>query len=383
MISRLLKDETLASMKEFKCICITGPRQSGKTTLAKSCFPHLPYISLEDPDVANAAANDGRKFLQQFPKGAILDEVQRVPDLFRYLQTHLDKNKRNGQFVLSGSNNFLLQENISQSLAGRVAYIDLLPFSLQEIQAAKKKLTIDEYIFNGGYPSVITAQSTAARWLPNYIKTYLDRDVRLLRNVGNMRQFQQFVFLCAARAGQLLNIQSIAKAINVDHKTIQAWLSVLESSYIIYLVQPYYTNFNKRVIKAPKLYFYDTGILCYLLGIKSSTALRKHEMYGNVFENYVMTEIVKNRANKQQYGNVSFFRDSAGNEVDVILEKDGQVIPVEIKAAKKSDSGMMKNLTWWQKLSRQQEGVIVYQGKDQFNEINNIQWLNWDGIKAL
>ncbi|MFM2047633.1 MAG: hypothetical protein RI955_179, partial [Bacteroidota bacterium] len=315
--------------------------------------------------------------LEKYKNGAILDEVQRVPDLFRYLQTHLDKYKRNGQFVLSGSNNFLMQQNISQTLAGRVAYIDLLPLSIAEILSQKKTTTLDTCILQGGYPSIVSGDSTAARWMPNYIKTYLDRDVRLLRNIGNIRQFNQFIKLCAARAGQILNIQGIATDIGVDHKTIQAWLSVLESSYIVFLLQPYYQNFNKRVIKTPKIYFYDTGLLCHLLGIKTVKDLKSNQHYGNIFENLIISELRKNRTNHQQSGDMYFFRDSAGNEVDVILEKDGSIIPIEIKSSAKYDSSYLKSIRWWQKLNRTDGGILIYSGIDKQDKDSQIEILNW------
>lgn len=381
MIKRILAAEIIATFKEFKAVCITGPRQSGKTTLAKSIFPKLPYVSLEDPDTALDAHTDGRRFLEKYKNGAILDEVQRVPDLFRYLQTHLDKHKRNGQFVLSGSNNFLMQQNISQTLAGRVAYIDLMPLSLQEVLTQKKKASIDALILAGGYPAVVSGQATASRWLPNYIKTYLDRDVRLLRNIGNIRQFNQFIKLCAARAGQILNIQGIATDIGVDHKTIQAWLSVLESSYIIFLLQPYFENFNKRVIKTPKIYFHDTGLLCHLLGIKTAAALKANRHYGNIFENYVVSEIKKNRSNHLQHGDMFYFRDSAGNEVDVLLEKEDGIIPVEIKASQKFDTSQLKGIKWWQKITRGESGILVYGGTTLQHE--NIHCLNWKNVSDV
>jgi predicted AAA+ superfamily ATPase len=377
MIKRILTSEIEAAFKEFKAICITGPRQSGKTTLAQKSFPKLPYVSLEDPDNAMDAHTNGRAFLEKFKSGAILDEVQRVPDLFRYLQTHLDKYKRNGQFVLSGSNNFLMQQNISQTLAGRVAYIDLLPLSIAEILSQKKTTNLETCILQGGYPSIVNGDSTIARWMPNYIKTYLDRDVRLLRNIGNIRQFNQFIKLCAARAGQILNIQGIATDIGVDHKTIQAWLSVLESSYIVFLLQPYYQNFNKRVIKTPKIYFYDTGLLCHLLGIKTTKDLKSNQHFGNIFENFIISELRKNRTNHQQSGDMYFFRDSAGNEVDVILEKDGSIIPIEIKSSVKFDSVYLKNIRWWQKLNRTDGGMLIYSGVDKQDVDSQIEILNW------
>ena len=384
MLKRTLIAEVKQTANEFKIVCVTGPRQSGKTTLCKQVFTKMKYVSLEDPDTAFSAEKDGRTFLKQFKHGAIIDEAQRVPSLFNYLQGIVDHKNTNGQFVLTGSNNFLMQHNISQSLAGRVGYIELLPFSLNELNKNKfKNGDLNEHILRGFYPAVITKVSTAQRWFPNYIKTYLERDVRMIRNVGNIVLFSKFLKLCAGRAAQLLNVNNLANEVGVDNKTIQAWLGVLESSYVIYLLQPYHQNFNKRVIKSPKLYFYDVGLLCSLLGIQTINALKKSNFYGALFENFMMTEIRKNRFNKEQTGDMYFFRDSSGNEVDAIVEKNDTLVAVEIKSAKKTDSSSIKNIKWFQKVFRQDGGILINGGETTKSWDNNIEQLGWKDVEYL
>ncbi len=384
MINRLLIKEAKEAAADFKIVCVTGPRQSGKTTLCKQVFSKKPYLSIEDPDVALRAEKDGRAFLNQFKNGAVLDEVQRVPSLFNYLQNIVDTKNTNNQFVLTGSNNFLMQTNISQSLAGRVGYIELLPFSLGELKDSKlKKRSLEESILNGFYPSVITEKTTAQRWLPNYIKTYVERDVRLIRNIGNIILFNKFLKLCAGRAGQLLNVNNLAVEVGVDNKTIQAWLSVLESSYLIFLLHPYHQSFNKRIIKSPKLYFYDTGVLCNLLGITSVTALKKNSSYGALFENFIVAEVKKNRLNKQQFGGMYFYRDSTGNEVDIILENDEGLMPVEIKSSKKTDASSLKNLKWFQKVFRQTGGLLINGSNENRSFANGIEQIGWELVSDI
>ena len=381
MITRALLQETLQTAKEFKVVCITGPRQSGKTTLCRQAFPGYRYISLEDADMAEQAMNNTRKFLLQFKRGVILDEVQRVPQVFNYLQRIVDEKKVYGKYILTGSNNFLMQNNISQSLSGRAGYIELLPFSLNELRNSKAgKRSIEQNILKGFYPPVVTGKATPERWLPNYIKTYIERDVRMLRNVGNLALFNKFIKLCAGRAAQIININALAIDTGVDNKTMQAWLSVLEGSYIIYFLRPHHENFNKQVIKSPKLYFYDTGLLCSLLGITSEAALKKSNHYGALFENFIVTEIRKNRLNKEQAGEMSFFRDNSGNEVDLILEKNETLLPIEIKSSKKPDRGAIKGLQWWQKVFRQSGGALIYGGNDERSYDNQIEQLSWKSV---
>jgi hypothetical protein len=365
MIKRLLFEEAEETAREFKIVSVTGPRQSGKTTLCKHVFRNKPYVSFEDLDILEKAESFPRDFINNYKDGAVFDEIQRVPGLFNYLQTHVDRIGRNNQFVISGSNNFLLQQSISQSLAGRAAYIELLPFSLLELQEHWKKTESPEFfMLNGFYPSIVTNQSSAERWFPNYLKTYIERDVRMIRNIENLNLFSKFVKLAAARSGQILNINNLANETGVDNKTINAWLSVLQSSYIVFLLQPYYNSFNKRVIKSPKMYFYDVGLLCNILGLTSEPAIKSSNMYGALFENLVISEIKKNRFNKSQYGDIYYLRDSTGNEVDLVLEKDGNLIPVEIKSSANTTRSDYKNLKWFQKLYRINNGLLINQNKE-------------------
>ncbi len=383
-VTRSIKKKVAAAAKEFKALCITGPRQSGKTTLARMMFPRKPYITLEDPDTALFATENTRAFLQQYTDGAILDEAHRVPQIFNYLQAILDKQKKASLFVLTGSNNFLMQASLSQTLAGRAGYIELLPFSYDEIASTKKtKFSLEKMLFTGGYPSLYSGKATPTRWMGNYIKTYLERDVRLLRNIGNLNQFQKFVKLCADRAAQILNIQNLSVDAGIDNKTALAWLGVLEASYIIHLLPPYYKNYSKRVIKTPKLYFYDNGLLCYLLDIKSESSIRNHQKKGALFENWCVTELKKNRFNAGQQGNLFYFRDSNGNEVDVLIEKNEHIIPIEIKSSTKFDRQQVNSIKWWQKLSRTENGILLYGGEKNDIIDENISVSSWREIGSL
>lgn len=378
MISRSILKETKETANDFKVVCVTGPRQSGKTTLCKQVFKNKPYVTLEDPDIATIAKSNERKFLNQFKNGAILDEVQRVPTLFNYLQGIVDSKNKNNQFVLTGSNNFLMQQNISQSLAGRVGYIELLPFSLNELKRTKyKNRSLEESILNGFYPSIVTKKTTAQRWLINYLMTYVERDVRLIKNIGNTFLFNKFIKLVAGRAAQLLNVNTLANEVGVDNKTINSWLGILQSSYIAYSLIPFHQNFNKRVIKSPKIYFYDTGLLCFLLNIHSISALKKSKYYGAIFENFIVSEIKKNRTNKEQNGEMYFFRDSAGNEVDLILEKEEKLIPIEIKSTKKVNTDSTKNLRWFNKVFREDGGILINSGDISQTLPYDFELLSW------
>lgn len=383
-IGRTLSEETFETAKEFKIVCVIGPRQSGKTTLCKQLFTEKAYVNLEDPDVLLFAKTNPRAFLAKYPKGAIFDEVQRIPELFNYLQGIVDSSDEMGQFILSGSNNFLMQQNISQSLAGRVGYIELLPFSLSELEASNiQNESLNKQMLEGFYPDIIRKKSSASRWISNYIRTYLERDVRLIRNIGDILVFSKFLKICASRTSQLLNISSIAKEIGVEHKTLDAWMSVLESSYILYRLPPYFNNFNKRLIKSSKIYFYDTGIVCHLLGIRSVEGLQKSNYYGAIFENFIISEIIKNRKNKEQFGEVYFYRDSTGNEVDVLIENEGSLIPIEIKSAVKIQKEHHKNLKWFQKVFRQEGGILLYAGNENESFPNEIEQLSWTNVKDL
>jgi predicted AAA+ superfamily ATPase len=384
MIIRTATEEVKLLAKQFKAIAIVGPRQSGKTTLSRYVFANKPYVSLENPDIRRFAIDDPRGFLEQYKSGAIFDEAQRVPDLFSYLQQILDEGVQKGQFILTGSNNFLLQENISQSLAGRIAYLYLLPFSLEEAKkATPQPLTVEDAMFKGGYPPIYDNQIEPEKWLPNYIMTYIERDVRQIKNISNLNLFERFLKLCAGRTGQLLNMNSLAIEAGVDSKTIASWLSVLESSFIIHLLKPHHQNFNKRLVKMPKLYFYDTGLVCSLLGITKAAELRLHPLKGNLFENFVISELMKERFNKNLPLNIYFWRDSTGNEIDVIIDEGTTLYPVEIKAGKTITSDYFKNFQFWNKITGINEGAVIYAGDTEQKRSNGINVVPWNSSQLL
>ena len=382
MVTRKILAEAKCCLTQFRALCITGPRQSGKTTLSKQLFKGKPYVSFENPSVQQEAERNPKAFLKKYSNGAIFDEVQRVPDIFRYLQEVLDTNKKRGQFILTGSNNFLLQEQVSQSLAGRAGYLSLLPFSYAELKQAKLAPTeIKKLILRGGYPEIWDENLDTGIWMNSYVQTYVQRDVRLLRNINNLGAFTKFIYLCANHAGQILNRDTLANQTGVDTKTILAWLSLLENSYIIYLVQPWFNNMNKRIVKSPKLYFYDTGLLCHLLGIKSVSALEKNIAYGAIFENWIITEIKKNKFNGGQNDGLYYFRDNVGNEVDLITEKNGVPLAIEIKSSAKVNSTMFRGLYFWQKNQPMSNSILVHAGKMDraINEKLNI--VPWSAIE--
>ena len=365
---------------KFPALAVTGPRQSGKTTLVKMVFPDKPYVSLENPDIKEQAEDDPKTFLARFPGGAILDEVQRTPHLFSYLQQILDDSKKKGLFILTGSNQFLLQESISQTLAGRVAYIELLPYSLQEIQlATTKKLTLENILFTGAYPAIYTRKMKPQDWFPNYIRTYIDRDVKLIKNIGNLYQFQKLLRLCAARTGQLLNRNNLAIETGVDNKTVQSWLSVLENSYLIYFLRPYHKNFSKRLVKIPKLYFYDTGLACALLEIKDAKMLSLHPVRGALFENFVITELIKHRYNNGLRSNLYFWRDNKGKEIDVLLDEGLTANAIEIKSGATLRNEFFNNLSYWQQLTGAKKATLIY-GGDESYRYKNYSVQSWQDI---
>lgn len=380
--------DSIRSLKEiagsFKAIVITGPRQSGKTTLTKSFFPDEPYITLENPSDRNLALADPISFLSAFPQGAILDEVQKAPELFSYLQGILDSSIEKGKFVLTGSNNFLLLESISQSLAGRVGYLDLLPFSIHEREKCPDPpISLEENIFLGGYPAIVHDKIKPETWFASYVRTYVERDVRLIKNISDLTTFQRFLYLCAGRIGQQINLTNLANDTGVDHKTIQSWLGVLQASYIVYPLPPYYKNFNKRLTKSSKLYFYDTGLVCYLLGIRSPEEITNHGYRGPLFENFVITELLKNRFNAGQRSNLFYWRESGGNEIDVLIDKGNFQIPLEIKSAATLNMDFFKGLTYWEKLTGQKEGLILIYAGEGGKKYKNVSVFNWKDITDI
>jgi hypothetical protein len=380
MIKREAEKEIIDLSRQFKAVALVGPRQSGKTTLARKAFAHLPYVNLENLDTRNFALNDPRGFLKQYASGAIIDEAQRTPELFAYLQQTLDESAEKGRFIITGSNNFLLQENISQTLAGRIAYLYLLPFTINEIGATSD---VDSIIHKGLYPPIYDQNIEPSKWYANYTRTYVERDVRQIKNITNLNAFEKFLRLCAGRVGQLLNMNSLAIEAGVDGKTIASWISVLESSFIIFKLQPHHASFNKRIVKMPKLYFYDTGLACSLLGISSPLQLNTHYAKGSLFENFVITELVKIRYNQGENHNLFFWRDSIGHEVDLLVETPKGLFPIEIKAGSTINDNFFKGIEYWNRLAGNKKGIIVYNGEGKQERSSGIKILPWHNINCI
>ena len=368
MIEREVAPALRQAAQSYSVIAITGPRQSGKTTLSRAVFPDKTYVSLEDPDQLDFALSDPRRFLGGFPRGAILDEVQRAPDLFSYIQGIVDERQEPGFFVLTGSQHFGLLDGISQTLAGRVALFDLLPFSFAELQTADIQIpSLDHLLFTGQYPPLFDRNLDPLDWYGDYIRTYVERDVRQITAVQNLHVFQTFVRLCAGRIGQVLDLSGLANDAGITHNTASAWLSVLEASYIAYRLTPHHRNFSKRLVKRPKLYFYDTGLASRLLGIRSADELRLHSLRGNLFECWVVGELYKWNAHYRKRLPLHFWRDHKGKEVDVLVDWGDQVTALEIKSGATLNADFFQGLEYYQHLAKEQvrQSYLVY-GGDQY-----------------
>ncbi len=371
--------------KGYPVITITGPRQSGKTTLARFVFKHKPYVSLEEPDQLEFANEDPKGFLTRYPDGAVLDEAQRCPALFSYLQGIVDRDKRHGLFILTGSQQFGLISRITQSLAGRAGLLQLLPFSLEELKAGNiMNENIDELLLKGFYPPVYDRQVSPSNWYANYIFTYIERDVRQLVNVRDLSTFQRFVRMCAARTGQLLNLSGLANDCGITHNTARAWMSVLEASYIIFLLQPHHKNFGKRLIKTPKLYFYDTGLAAWLLGINDIKQMSIHAMRGLLFESLAVSELLKGRYNRGLASNLYFWRDNTGNEIDILVEKSDALVPIEIKSGQTVTQDYFTGLKKWLSIAgAAAESPHVIYGGNESQKRSGIEVLPWQDIVKL
>jgi len=386
MISREVEEPLRRLLRGFPVVTVTGPRQSGKTTLAKAVFAGKPYLSLEDPDVRRLALDDTRAFLDRLSDGAVLDEVQRAPELFSYLQTRVDADGRMGLFVLTGSQHFGLMSKVTQSLAGRTAFLELLPFSLHELeQAGIGPSGLDTMLFTGGYPALYDRRLSPREWFPAYVTAYVERDVRQLLKVQELETFQRFVRLCAGRSGQILNLSSLATDCGITHNTARAWISVLETSYILFQLRPHHANFSKRLVKSPKIYFYDTGLLCWLLGIQEAAQLATHPLRGNIFETFVVSELAKTRLNRGEPATFHFWRDSNGNEVDVIVDDGMKLMPIEIKSGQTLNRDFFAGLERWMNLAGDRAAVptLIYGGAD--NHVHKgINVFAWKAVgKAL
>ena len=365
MFQRIISHKLKQLVTQYPVVAITGPRQSGKTTLVKYVFPERPYISLEDPDIREFASTDPRGFLSTYPVGAILDEIQRAPELFSYLQTRVDETGREGLYILTGSFNLGLMEGISQSLAGRVALLNLLPFSLLELaQASQEPETLQDLLFAGLYPRIHDKKISPHEWYANYVSTYLERDVRMVTKVTDLGRFQLFIRMCAARSGQIVNLSALGDDCGITHNTARAWLSVLQAGFIVFLLRPHHKNFNKRLVKRPKLYFYDSGLLCYLLGIDTPQSLAIHTFRGQIFETWVVGELLKGRFNRGLKENIYFWRDNVGHEVDCVIDQGIRLIPLEIKSGATVTRDFFKGLSYWYKISGypSREGYLIYGG---------------------
>lgn len=384
MIPRTAADTARRLAQGFPLVAITGPRQAGKTTLARALFDDKPYVSLEDPEEREFATADPRRFLARFSDGAIIDEAQRCPDLFSYLQTETDLSGRMGEFILTGSQQFGLLSGISQSLAGRVGLIQLLPFSLAELQNSGRIPTdLDALLFQGGYPPLYDRPLCPNDWLPNYVMTYLERDVRQLLAVRDLSLFQRFLKLCAARTGQLLNLSSLAVDCGISHVTARQWLSVLEAGYLVFLLPPYHRNFGKRLVKTPKLYFLDTGLAAHLLGIRDAATLATHAQRGALFETLVVAEHVKQAFHAGQPADLYFWRDSAGHEVDLLMEQGGQLQAIEIKSGATLASDWFAALQKWQGFAGEEAlpPRLVYGGEGIYQR-EGVEVLGWRGLAS-
>lgn len=376
-----MEELLLEASKYFSVLCVTGPRQSGKSTILKKLFPNAVTYSLKDVNVREFAMNDSLAFLNQTKDLMFIDEAQKVPQLFEYIQVIVDNNP-DRKFLLSGSSNFELMNSLSESLAGRAGVFELMPMSLSETLSGSSVKSMDDFLYDGLFPAICAGKNIARLFYPSYVKTYLEKDVRDLLKIKDIMQFMKFMKLCAARVGSIFNASEVANEVGVDSKTIHSWLSVLSASYIIYLLPPYYENISKRLVKSPKLYFTDPGLACFLLDIESPKQLSRDKMRGNIFENFVVMEAVKHRMNAGKEGGVYFYRDSNMNEVDLLVKEEGEIKAFEIKSSMtytKDFEKTLRKLPEWIKTPVARK-VVVYDG-DFENNAGEVEIVNYRNLK--
>ena len=388
MFRRHLSGKLKELAQGFPAVLVTGPRQSGKTTLVQQCFPSHRYVSLENPEIFEFANTDPKGFLAQNAPPCILDEIQRAPELLSYLQGLIDQNPHPGHWILTGSQQFLLMNKVSQTLAGRIAIVQLLPLSLLELQGlparkpeealmereeiAKPQCSLEEIIYRGFYPRIHKDHLNPRDWYSAYYKTYVERDVRDVLRIGDLSTFQKFVRLCAGRTAQLLNLSSLANDAGISAPTARSWISVLEASSLVFLLQPHHQNFNKRLIKSPKLFFLDTGLLCHLLGLRQSEDLNIHPLKGAVFESFVVSEVFKLFSHLGESPPLYFWRDRTGHEIDLLIDLGVKLWPMEIKLGQTVSTDYFQNLKWWLGLRKnsQKEGILCYGGEENYHREN-------------
>jgi len=384
MITREIAKNLKEIAKQFRVVALTGPRQSGKTTLLKEIFKDYKYFNLESLDTQNIIGADKAGFVRSNKK-VIIDEIQKMPELMSMIQAVVDERNIKGDFIISGSENLLLSEKISQSLAGRASYSKLLPLSILELKKAKLiKSSFEEQILFGFYPAIYSEKIDIEKYYDNYIQTYLERDLRNMQNIQNLNLFRKFIALLAGRIGQLVNYESLANDVGVSRNTIESWISILEASFLVFRLQPYYENFGKRNIKSAKVYFTDVGLACYLLTINSTEELEKHYLRGGLFENMCILEIYKHILNNGINANLFFYRDSSGKEVDLLIKSGLKMIPIEIKSSSSFSPEFLKGIEYWRAISKKNssEGVVIYAGES-LKDIKGIRFLNWKEIEKI
>ncbi len=384
MYKRKIEKELLAAAKSYPVVAVLGPRQAGKTTSVKSAFPHYNYVLLEEIDMREFAISDPKGFLEFYRNdhGLIIDEAQHAPDLFSYIQGIVDKENIPGRFILTGSQNFLLNQKISQTLAGRTCILTLLPFSIEELEQYERlPKRYESLIFQGCYPRIHFQDFDPKKWYQNYITTFVEKDIRQIHNILDLHLFQKFIAVCAGRSGQLINWSDIARDCGITTKTVHSWISLLEASYVVFLLQPYFENFNKRLVKSAKLYFYDTGLVCSLLRIQSEHELANHYLKGPLFETLVISEIMKFYLNQGLKPNLYFWRDKVGLEVDCLIDHGVDVIPVEIKSSRTINSDYFNSLVKWNLLSNKNpsNSLLIYGGEENQKRTNG-RVIGWSRI---
>jgi predicted AAA+ superfamily ATPase len=379
MIKRQLEPKLLSYISKYRAIALIGPRQSGKTTLARKVFSNFEYISLENPEHRARLLEDPKLFLISIKNNCILDEVQNTPVIFSYLQEILDNPNDKRIFILTGSNSFALNQKLSQSLAGRIRILTVLPFSLSEIKNYPQTENIDQLIWTGSYPAIYDRSLDPREWYADYYNTYIQKDVRSTLNISDLLQFDKFIRICAGRSGQLLNYLNMGNEVGISQPTAIRWSSVLESSYLTFRLAPHFKNFNKRIIKSPKLYFYDTGLLCFLLRIQNYEQLITHPLRGQIFENWVILEFLKMKYLSGTEPNLYFWRDQHGHEIDLLEDMGDILMPIEIKSGSTFSSDWLNNLEWFNNLQKQKESILIYGGLDNFL-IRDTQVRSWQNL---